>query len=25
VPFKENVKILTDFFDKHTLDPYPRR
>jgi dienelactone hydrolase len=24
VPFKQNVKLLTDFFDKHKLDPYPK-
>jgi len=24
-PFKENVKLLTDFFDRHSLDPYPKR
>ncbi|MHC4718088.1 MAG: hypothetical protein ACYS5V_14035, partial [Planctomycetota bacterium] len=24
-PFKEDVKLLTDFFDKHRLDRWPRR
>ncbi len=24
VPFRENVKMLTRFFDEHTLDPFPR-
>ncbi len=24
MPFKKNVKLLTDFFDKHKLDPYPK-
>ena len=24
LPFKENVKLLTDFFDKHKLDPFPK-
>lgn len=24
VPFNENVKMLTDFFDQHVLDPYPK-
>jgi len=25
VPFKRDVKLLTDFFDKHKLKPYPRK
>jgi hypothetical protein len=25
LPFKKNVKMLTDFFDKHKLNPYPRK
>ena len=25
VPFRKNVKMLTEFFDKHRLDPYPKR
>jgi len=25
LPFKRNVRMLTDFFDKHRLDPYPKR
>ena len=25
LPFKKNVKMLTDFFDKHKLDPYPKQ
>jgi len=25
LPFKKNVKLLTDFFEKHSLDPYPRK
>lgn len=25
LPFKQNVKMLTAFFDKHRLDPHPRR
>ena len=25
LPFKQNVKLLTDFFDKHRLDPYPKK
>ncbi|KKK53387.1 hypothetical protein LCGC14_3095300, partial [marine sediment metagenome] len=25
LPFKKNVKLLTDFFDKHKLDPYPKK
>ena len=24
VPFNQNVKMLTDFFDRHVLDPYPK-
>jgi len=24
VPFYENIKMLTDFFDQYTLDPYPK-
>ncbi|HET6430236.1 MAG TPA: hypothetical protein VFJ30_17600 [Phycisphaerae bacterium] len=24
-PFKEDVKLLTDFFDKHKLNPWPKR
>lgn len=24
VPFKQDVKVLTDFFDKHTLEAYPK-
>ncbi len=25
LPFKENVKMLTEFFDKHRLEPLPKR
>ena len=25
LPFKQNVKLLTDFFDKHRLDLYPKK
>jgi len=25
LPFKKNVKMLTDFFGKHKLDPYPKK
>ena len=24
VPFRSNVKMLTDFFDKHVMNPYPK-
>jgi len=25
VPFRKDVKVLTDFFDRHVMDPYPKR
>ena len=25
LPFKQNVKLLTSFFDKHRLNPYPKK
>ena len=25
VPIRQDVKVLTDFFDRHVMDPYPKR